>query len=77
MPIQDDLLEILVCPLSKAELVYDEEGDRLISTDKMTRRRYTIDNDIPIMLADDEHSEQLSVVEWADIMRAHGKEDLV
>ena len=53
MPIQDDLLEILVCPLSKAELVYDEEGDRLISTDKMTRRRYTIDNDIPIMLADD------------------------
>jgi uncharacterized protein YbaR (Trm112 family) len=77
MPIQEDLLAILVCPLSKAELVYDKDGDCLISTDKMTRRRYTIDNDIPIMLADDEHSEQLSVQDWADIMRAHDREDVV
>ncbi len=77
MPIKDDLLEILVCPLSKAELVYDREADQLISTDKKTRRRYTIDNDIPIMLADDEHSEQLGEDEWADVMRAHGREDVV
>ena len=58
MAIQEDLLEILVCPLSKAALVYDEEAEKLISTDRATRRRYSIENGIPIMLVDDEHSER-------------------
>ena len=77
MAVQEDLLEILVCPLSKAALVYDADDDKLISTDRATRRRYSIDNDIPIMLVDDEHSEQLSEDEWAGIMRAHEREDVL
>ncbi|MBT3266513.1 hypothetical protein HN371_05125 [Candidatus Poribacteria bacterium] len=77
MPIQDDLREILVCPLSKAELVYDAEADTLTSTDRKTRRRYRIEDDIPIMLADDDHSEELPQDEWEAIMRAHGREDVL
>ena len=45
------LLEILCCPESKAELVLD--GNHLVSTDKQTRRRYRIEDDIPIMLVDE------------------------
>lgn len=67
--ISQDLLEILCCPETKADLVLD--GDTLVSTDKNTRRRYRIENDIPIMLIDE--SEVLSVEEWEAIMRKHGK----
>ncbi len=65
MPISDELLEILVCPLSRKPLVYDPAADALLSTDPETRRRYRIENGIPIMLADDEHSEQMSEKEWS------------
>lgn len=68
MPISDELLEILVCPLSRKPLVYDPETDALISTDPETRRRYRIENGIPIMLADDEHSTQLSEKEWSEAL---------
>lgn len=67
--ISKELLEILCCPESKAELVLD--GDTLVSTDKKTRRRYRIEDDIPVMLI--EESEQLSVEEWTEIMRKYGK----
>lgn len=67
--ISKELLDILVCPETKAELVLD--GNYLISTDKNTRRRYRIENDIPIMLIDE--SDQLSIEEWAEIMKRHGK----
>lgn len=67
--ISKELLDILVCPETKAELVLD--GNFLISTDKNTRRRYRIEDDIPIMLI--EESEQLSVEEWTEIMKRHGK----
>lgn len=66
--ISKDLLEILCCPETKADLVLD--GDTLVSTDKETRRRYRIEDDIPIMLI--EESEQLSMEEWTDIMQKHG-----
>ena len=69
MAISKDLLEILVCPLSHAELVLD--GDTLVSTDKETRRRYRIEEDIPNMLV--EESEELSLEEWSGIMKRHGK----
>ena len=42
MAIDKDLLEILVCPESKAPLVLD--GDTLVSTDPETRRRYRIED---------------------------------
>ena len=67
--ISKDLLDILCCPETKAELVLD--GETLVSTDKKTRRRYRIDDDIPVMLIDE--SEQLSMEEWAEIMKNHGK----
>ena len=67
--ISKDLLEILCCPETKAELVLD--GETLVSTDKKTRRRYRIEDDIPVMLIDE--SEQLSMEEWTDIMKKHGK----
>jgi uncharacterized protein YbaR (Trm112 family) len=67
--ISKDLLEILCCPETKADLVLD--GETLVSTDKKTRRRYRIEDDIPIMLI--EESEQLSVEDWSEIMKRHGK----
>lgn len=67
--ISKDLLDILCCPETKAELVL--EGDSLISTDKTTRRKYKIENDIPIMLI--EESIQLPENEWEQIMLKHGK----
>jgi len=67
--ISQDLLDILCCPDSKADLVLD--GDTLVSTDRKTRRRYKIENDIPIMLI--EESEQLSMEEWEAIMKKYNK----
>ena len=67
--ISKELLDILCCPETKAELVL--EGETLVSTDKNTRRRYRIEDDIPIMLIDE--SEQLSMEEWQEIMKKHGK----
>ncbi|HOP51016.1 MAG TPA: hypothetical protein PK887_10385 [Ignavibacteriales bacterium] len=65
--INEELLNILCCPLSKADLVLD--GDTLVSTDKNTRRRYKIIDGIPIMLIDE--SEELSLEEWEKIMEKH------
>jgi len=67
--ISKELLDVLCCPETKADLVLD--GNTLVSTDKNTRRRYRIDDDIPVMLIDE--SEQLSVAEWQTIMKRHGK----
>lgn len=67
--ISQELLDILCCPETKADLVLD--GETLVSTDRKTRRRYKIENDIPIMLIDE--SEILSLEEWEKIMRKHGK----
>ena len=67
--ISQELLDILCCPETKADLVLD--GNTLVSVDKKTRRRYRIEDDIPIMLI--EESEQLSVDEWTSIMKKHGK----
>ena len=67
--ISKDLLDILCCPETKAELLLD--GETLVSTDKKTRRRYRIEDDIPVMLIDE--SEQLSMEEWTEIMKKHGK----
>ncbi|MFA6597568.1 MAG: Trm112 family protein [Ignavibacteriaceae bacterium] len=67
--ISKELLDILCCPESKADLVLD--GDSLVSTDKTTRRRYRIEQDIPVMLI--EESEQLDVATWESIMKKYGK----
>lgn len=59
-----EMLDLLVCPLSRASLVLD--GDTLVSTDPATRRRYRIDDGIPILLIDE--SEELAPAEWEAIM---------
>ena len=69
MSISKELLEILVCPLSKAPLVLD--GNTLVSTDAKTRRRYKIVDGIPNMLI--EEAEELAEGPWTEIMRKHGK----
>lgn len=69
MPISKELLEILACPLSKAPLVLD--GETLVSTDKKTRRRYKIVDDIANLLI--EESEELDLETWTGIMKKHGK----
>jgi len=45
------LLEILVCPVTKASLVYDREKQELIS--KLAGLAYPIRGGVPIMLADE------------------------
>ena len=68
--VSQELLDILCCPETKADLVLD--GDYLVSVDKETRRRYRIEDDIPIMLIDE--SEVLDFETWAEIMKRHGRE---
>jgi len=67
--ISKDLLDILCCPETKAKLVLD--GETLVSTDKKTRRRYRIEDDIPVMLIDE--SEQLSMEAWTKIMKKYDR----
>ncbi|MGE5679780.1 MAG: Trm112 family protein [Bacillota bacterium] len=67
--ISKELLDILCCPETKADLVL--EGNYLVSVDKQTRRRYRIEDDIPIMLI--EESEQLDIESWKEIMKKHGR----
>jgi uncharacterized protein YbaR (Trm112 family) len=69
MPLDPELLQILVCPLSRAELV--EDGETLVSTDPKTRRRYRVDQGIPVMLIDE--SEELDEATWKSIMAKHGR----
>ncbi|MBB3972975.1 Trm112 family protein [Hansschlegelia beijingensis] len=45
------LLEILVCPLTKATLIYDAERQELIS--RPAKLAYPIRDGIPIMLPDE------------------------
>ena len=46
--IDKELLKILVCPVSKGKLEYDEKENVLVC--KKSRLKYPIEDDIPIML---------------------------
>jgi uncharacterized protein YbaR (Trm112 family) len=59
------LLEILVCPVSKAALHYDEAAQELIC--RQSRLAYPIRDGIPIMLPDE--ARELSDEEIAKIRR--------
>lgn len=48
------LLEILVCPVTKAPLVYDRDRSELVS--KQARLAYPIRDGVPIMLPDEARS---------------------
>ncbi len=49
--IDKDLLDILVCPITKTKLLLDEENGELIS--KEANLAYPIRDGIPIMLPDE------------------------
>lgn len=51
MAVNEKLLEILVCPKCKGDLVLTEKGDGLICY--ACRLKYEIKDDIPIMLIDE------------------------
>ncbi len=50
--IDKELLDILVCPVSKGKLEYDEKENVLVCA--KSRLKYPIENDIPIMLPERE-----------------------
>jgi len=50
-PVDQRLLEILVCPLTKGPLTYDRAANELIS--QKAGLAYPIRDGIPIMLADE------------------------
>lgn len=49
--LDQELLEILVCPACKGELEYDREGEELIC--HACRLRFPIQDDIPVTLLDE------------------------
>lgn len=51
MPLDRELLEIIVCPKCKGDLIYDEKKERLIC--KSCCIYYPIKDDIPILLIDE------------------------
>jgi uncharacterized protein len=68
MALDPQLLEILACPDDKGPLLYFEDEDALYNP--RLKRRYAIQDDIPIMLideaetvADDEHERLLAKAE--------------
>jgi uncharacterized protein len=46
-----DLLRMLVCPVSKGALIYDEQAQELIS--KSAKLAYPIRNGIPVLLKEE------------------------
>lgn len=63
MPIEAKLLEILVCPVSKASLVYNKDLDELWC--RASGLAYPIRDGIPVML--EEEARQLSDEERASL----------
>jgi uncharacterized protein YbaR (Trm112 family) len=51
--IDKELLEILVCPKCKSDIVYDEAAERLICQNAECGLRYPVRDGIPIMLIDE------------------------
>lgn len=68
LPIDPDLFDLLVCPLSRAPLKWAD--GRLVSTDPATRRAYRLDGDVPVMLIDE--SVALSQEDWERLMALDG-----
>tara|TARA_B100000925_G_C21657826_1_gene324304 strand:- start:128 stop:298 length:171 start_codon:yes stop_codon:yes gene_type:complete len=51
MKFNKELLKLIVCPLSKERLVYDEENNYLIA--RTSKLAYSIKNGIPIMIPEE------------------------
>lgn len=64
MALDDELLEILVCPETKDPLIYFEEEGFLFSPS--AQLKYPIEDDIPVMLVDE--AEEISPDEAESLM---------
>jgi uncharacterized protein YbaR (Trm112 family) len=67
--VSQELLDILACPACKEAVVLD--GETLVCVNGECRRRYRIEDDIPIMLIDE--SEELSSEDWSQTAAAGKK----
>ena len=56
----EELLDILVCPVTKGPLIYDRDRDELISLS--ARLAYPVRDDVPIML--EEEARRISQEEY-------------
>lgn len=51
MKVDEKLLEVLVCPLTKEQLIYDAEREELVS--EKAKLAFPIHHGIPIMVIDE------------------------
>ena len=65
MALSKELLEILVCPESKGELVYFADEGFLFCPE--SRLKYRVEDDIPVMLIDE--AERLEVEAADELMK--------
>ncbi|MDM8559387.1 Trm112 family protein [Candidatus Parabeggiatoa sp. HSG14] len=65
---ENRLLEILVCPVTKGPLIYDKENQELLNTG--SRLAYPIRDGIPVMLSDEARS--LTSEEIENLKSHHG-----
>lgn len=65
-----EFLALLVCPLSRKPLV--QHGETLISIDPETRRRYRVEDGIPVLLI--EEGEELNEADWTQALKDAGHE---
>jgi uncharacterized protein len=65
MPLAPELLQILVCPACKTPL--SEIDNALVCTNGDCRRRYAIQDEIPVLLVDE--SSELDVEAWQEAMQ--------
>jgi uncharacterized protein YbaR (Trm112 family) len=68
LPFDQDLFDLLVCPLARAPLAWAD--GRLVSTDRATRRAYRVEGDIPVMLIDE--GVELTEADWLRLMALGG-----
>jgi uncharacterized protein YbaR (Trm112 family) len=65
----DAVQDLMRCPRSKSELVFD--GSALVSVNPDCRLRYQIRDGIPSMFPDDAIAMEIS--EWSAVMSRHGR----
>ncbi len=66
MPLQPDLVKILVCPESKQPLVYFDGADEGFFFCPASKLKYRVDDGIPVMLIDE--AQRLSEPEAAELL---------
>lgn len=72
MALDDELLDILVCPESKEPLIYFEDEEFLFCP--ASRLRYSVEDDIPVMLVDE--AERVSEEEAEELVEKARNRDL-